>query len=152
LRLFIKDPQKQEKYSLFLDHIKSWCYLWITPFGCENEEEYTLSKELLFSYINSQEGLLACDGSSHAQSALDDWVRNHVIIKEKLYLFYPRRFRCYFDIKTSSAHEGTNYGLKSHATAVKPNQTMAHAAKNACLQSNMKGSKQDVRSTFLCTS
>ena len=149
---FIKDPRKQEKYSLFLDHIKSWCYSWITPFGCENEEEYSLSKELLFSYINSQEGLLACDGSLHAQSALDDWVRNHVIIKEKLYLFYPRRFRRYFDVKTSSAHEGTNYGLKSHAAAVKPNQTMAHAAKNACLQSDMKGSEQDARSTFLCIS
>ena len=29
---------------------------------------------------------------------------------------------------------------------------MAHAAKNACLQSDMKGCEQDARSTFLCIS
>jgi hypothetical protein len=72
---FTKDLAKQEKYSLFLDHIKLWCYSWITAFGCEDEDEYILLKELLFSYINSQEGLLACDGSQHAIQALDDWVR-----------------------------------------------------------------------------
>jgi hypothetical protein len=149
---FISDPAKQAKYSLFLDHIKSWCYSWITPFGCEDEEEYVLSKELLFSYINSQEGLLACDGNLHAQRALDEWVRNHVIIKEHLYLYYPRKYRRYFDVKTSSAHEGTNNGIKTHAAAVRPNQTMANAARNACLQSNMKGCQQEARSTFLCTS
>jgi hypothetical protein len=149
---FISDPFKQEKYCLFLEHIKSWCYSWITPFGCEDEEEYVLSKELLFSYINSPEGLIACDGSSHAQRALDDWIRNHVIVKEHLYLFYPKKFRRYFDVKTSSAHEGTNMGLKAHAAAVKPNQTMAHAARNACLQSNMKGCEQEARSAYLCTS
>jgi hypothetical protein len=33
----------------------------------------------------------------------------------------------------------------------KPNK-MAHAAKNACLQSDMKGSEQDAGSTFLCIS
>jgi hypothetical protein len=42
---------------------------------CEDEEEYILSKELHFSFINSPEGLLACDGSHHAIRALDDWVR-----------------------------------------------------------------------------
>jgi hypothetical protein len=147
---FIKDLSKQEKYSLFLEHIKSWCYSLIPSFGCEDKEEYILSKELLFSYINSPKGLLACDGSQHAIRALDDWVRNHVVIKEKLYLYYPHKFCRYFNVKMSSAHEGTNLGLKSHAASVRPNQTMAHAAKNACLQSDMKGSEQDARSTFLC--
>ena len=147
---FISDPIKQEKYRLFLDHIKAWCYSWMTPFGCEDEEEYFLSKELLFSYINSREGYFACDGSARAQNALDDWVRNHVIIKEKLYLYYPKKNRRYFDVKTSSAHEGTNHGLKAHAAAVRPNQTMAHAARNACLQSSMKGCEQQARSTYLC--
>jgi hypothetical protein len=56
----------------------------------------------------------------------------------------------YFDVKTSSADEGTNLGLKSHAASIRRYQTMAHAAKNACLQSDMKESEQDTCSTFLC--
>jgi hypothetical protein len=36
----------------------------------------------------------------------------------------------YFNVKTSSAHEGTNFGIKEHAAAVLPSHKIDVAEKN----------------------
>jgi hypothetical protein len=51
------------------------------------------------------------------------------------------KFLRYFDVKTSSAHEGTNFGIKEHAAAVLPSHKINVAGEKPCLQSSMKGTQ-----------
>jgi MULE transposase domain len=143
---------KHDQYGIFVGHVKSWCYSWMTPGGCESEQEYELSHQLLLAYINSREGLEACNGIQAYQKAISNFVVEYVQTKDNLFLFYKKMNRRYFNHKTSSAHEGTNLGLKQHAAAVKPSQRIQESAKNSCLQSLMKTCQQDASATYLSSS
>jgi hypothetical protein len=69
-----------------------------------------------------------------------------------VFLSYKKKYLRYFDVKTSSAHEGTNFGLKEHAAAVLPSQRINVAAKNLSLQSSMKGAQLESESTHMASS
>jgi hypothetical protein len=58
----------------------------------------------------------------------------------------------HFNVKTSSAHEGTNFGLKEHAAAVLPSHKIDVAGKKLSLQSSMKGAQLESESTYLACS
>jgi hypothetical protein len=143
---------KRDKYQLFTKHVKDWIYSWMTPGGAESLEEYSFSKELLFAYVSSHEGLGACDGHHHIIAQITDFVRQYVIIYDNLFLFYKKKNIRYFNTKTSSAHEGTNYGIKEHAASVRPSQRLSVATRNLSLQSSMKASQMEAESTYAVSS
>jgi hypothetical protein len=142
----------REKYNLFVKQVKNWCYSWMIPGGVESEEEYLVSKQLLFAYFASPEVLDACGGQPYIVEQVSEFVRNHVLIYDDVFLFYPKKYLRYFDVKTSSAHEGTNLGIKEHAAAVLPSHKIDVAGKKLSLQSSMKGTLLDSESTFMASS
>ena len=66
------------------------------------------------------------------------WIVHHVIIWEHLFLGFLREGKRTYFQKTTSPHEGTNYGIKEHAAAVRPNMKLSSAAKALTIQSDLK--------------
>jgi hypothetical protein len=58
----------------------------------------------------------------------------------------------YFNVKTSSAHEGTNFGIKEHAAAVLPSHKIDVAGRKLSLQASMKGAQMESDSTYMASS
>jgi hypothetical protein len=148
----IKEGPKRATFDLFARHIRDWCYHWMRPGGAETEEEYYLSKELLFAFLSSRQALDACGGIQPMVDKAIDFVRNYVIVYEDLYVFHKKKHIRYFNVMTSSAHEGTNFGIKEHAAAVLPCHRISKAAKNLSLQSMMKCRQMEAESTYLTSS
>ena len=68
-------------------------------------------------------------------------------------LFFKKKYFRHFNVKTSSAHEGTNFELKEHATAVLPSHSIDVAGKKLNLQqSSMKGAQMESESTYIASS
>jgi hypothetical protein len=109
---------KREKYNFFKKRVKDWCYSWMAPGMVESEDEHYVSKQLLFAYLASEEMLDACDGQQHVIDHVSGFVINEVIVYDEVFLFFKNKFLRYFNVKTSSAHEGTNFGIKEVAAAV----------------------------------
>ena len=65
-------------------------------------------------------------------------MRSHVYTWETLYLYYMRTNVMHFDISHSSAHNGTNHGLKSHSCAVKPTMNLDSLANTMNIQTSIK--------------
>jgi hypothetical protein len=144
--------KKRDAYNLFKKRVKDWCYSWMKPGGVESEEEYSVSKELLFAYLASPEALGACDGQTYVIEQVSEFVRNYVIVYDRVFLFYKKKYLRYFNVKTSSAHEGTNFGIKEHAAAVLPSHKINVAGKNLSLQATMKGVQMEADSTYMASS
>jgi hypothetical protein len=58
--------------------------------------------------------------ASNIIDQVSEVLRNYVIVYDQVFLFFKKKYLRYFNIKTSSAHKGTNFGIKVHATAVLP--------------------------------
>ena len=71
------------------------------------------------------------------------FIKGYVFPNEDLYLFYPRSKVFNLCVATTSAHEGTNHGLKSHAAAVKATHAMNTAAKAMSIQDRAKRAELD---------
>jgi hypothetical protein len=143
---------KRAAYNLFKKRLKDWCYSWMTPGGVESEEEYTISKELIFAYLDSPQVLDVCDGQQYVVDQVSDFVQKYVIVYDEAFLFYKKKYLRYFNVKTSSAHEGTNFGIKEHAAAVLPSHKIDVAGKNLSLQASMKGAQMESESTYMASS
>jgi hypothetical protein len=113
----------------------------MTPGGVESEEEYYVSKQLLFAYLASEEVLDACDGQQYIIDQVSCFVLNYVIVYDEVFLFYKKKFVRYFNVNTSSAHEGTNFAIKEYAAAVLPSNRINVAGERLSLQSTMKGTQ-----------
>ena len=53
-----------------------------------------------------------------------------VIVYEKVFFFFKKKCLQHFNVKTSSTHEGTNFGLKEDAATVLPSYSIDVAGKN----------------------
>lgn len=123
--------------------IHKWMYSWMRPGYCENEEEYKISKHLLLQFVSSAYVRRLTGGNETLIKKIIDFIRNHVFVYEDLYLHHRRRDVRNFEVSHSSAHEGTNFGLKSHAAAVQPTMGMDNAAGAMGIQDDMKGGECD---------
>ena len=130
---------KAEKFKAFVRHVKYWCYSLMRPGFIEDKDEYSVSLILLFGYIRSPSALDSCDGKVSIITEIVKFIRSYVIIYDDSFLFFKRKHVRHFNTSTNSAHEGTNYGMKSHGASVKPCSTMTKSARSLSLQSNMKG-------------
>jgi hypothetical protein len=136
----VKDVgRNRDKFNLFKKRVKDWCYSWMTPGGVESEDEYHVSKQLFFAYLVSKEVLDAVDCQQYVLDQVSDFVLKHLIIYDDVFLFFKKKLLRHFNVKTSSAHEVTNFGIKEHATAVLPSHSISVAGEKLCLQPTMKG-------------
>lgn len=64
-------------------------------------------------------------------------------LSNKVFLYFKKKYLRYFNVKTSSPHEGTNFGIKEHATAILPSHKNHVAGQKLSLLSSMKGTDLD---------
>jgi hypothetical protein len=133
---------KRDKCNLFKKRVKDWYYTWMTPGGVESNDEYTIIKQLLFAYLASPEMLDACDGQQNIIDQVSEFLRNHVIVYDQAFLLFKTKCLLYFNVKTSSAHKGTHFGIKEHAAAaVLPSHKIHVTGQQLSLQSSMTGTQ-----------
>jgi hypothetical protein len=77
--------KKRVTYNLFKKRVKDWCYSWMTPGGVESEDEYSISKELLFAHLASPEVKEACDGQQYVIDQVSNFVKNYVIVYHQVF-------------------------------------------------------------------
>ena len=108
------EPVMRAKYNRFSGILLGWLYSLSRPRYCETLEEYELSKLLLYAFIRSLE-VQAILSTKQNVNTIDDWVHSNIVVKENGFLYYQRKHLRYYYQATTSPHEGTNHGIKSHA-------------------------------------
>ncbi len=108
------------------------------PGYVEVEDEYNLSKYLLEQFICSAAVLDAIDGHQFMIARILKFLRYHVYPWETLYLHFYRKTLRHFDTSHSSAHEGTNHGMKSHNAGVHATMDVNLSAKTINTQTNIR--------------
>ncbi len=103
----------------------------------EDKEEYELSKYLLEKFICLQIVLDVIGEHRFLVYKVIRFLWSHMYTWETLYLHYMRNDVMHFDVSHSSAHEGTNHGLKSHSCAVKPIMNLDSSANTINIQSSI---------------
>ena len=96
--------ENAEKWEYFKSHVKNWLYSWARAGYCESEDEYLISKELLFRYMSSEAALQSAGGRPELLKTVKDWVRK-VITSEKLFRFDLRMQKRTLHTYCSNAHE-----------------------------------------------
>jgi hypothetical protein len=102
--------------------------------------------------LASEEALDAIDCQQYILDQVSDFVLKHVIVYDDVFLFFKKKFLRHFNVKTSRAHEGTNFGIKEHAAAVLPSHRINVAGEKVCLQLTMKGTQLESESTYMASS
>jgi hypothetical protein len=120
----------------------------MTHSGVESEDEY----HVFFAYLASKEVLEAVDCQQYVLDQVSDFVLKHVIVYDNVFVFFKKKFLHYFNIKTSSAHEGNNFGIKEDATAVLPSHRIKVPGEKLSLQLTMKGRQLESESTYMGSS
>jgi hypothetical protein len=110
----------------------------MAPGNVEGKEEYELSKYFLGNFICSQTVLDVVGGHWFLVYKVIKFLRSHLYTWETLYLHYMQSNEMHFDIVYSSAHKGTNHGLKSHNCAVKPTINLDSFANTINIQASIK--------------
>ena len=141
------------------------------PGYVESDEEYKISKVLLLQFICSAAVLQAADSRMHIVICILRFLQSHVFIYEDLYLHFKHKHVRHFDVAHGSQHEvyyfyilfscqkmvvlslthiysllvfqGTNFGLKSHSSSLKPTQGMDTSAQTLNLQADIKAGQMD---------
>ena len=125
-------------WSSIVQQVQKWIYTWMTPGNVEDEEEYELLKYLLENFICSQTVLDVVGEHRFLVYKVIKFLRSHVYTWETLYLRYMRTNVMHFDVSHSSAHKGTNHGLKGHSCAVKPTMNLDSSENTINIQSIIK--------------
>jgi hypothetical protein len=133
------DRQFQTRYEHLLTSIQRWMFSWMLPLYCETEEEYNISKALLFDFISSKQVLHnVCGGDAMIPKRLLIFITNYVLIYEEQFVFYRRKSLRHFNEYNNCAHEGTNFGAKAHSAQLLPSHTIFQAAKTMVFHAAMK--------------
>jgi hypothetical protein len=133
----VLSPQRLRMWSSIVQQVHTWIYSWMTLGNVEDEEEYELSKYLYKKFICSQTVLDVVGQHWFLVYKVIKFLQSHVYTWETLYLHYMQTNVMDFDVSHSSAHEGTNHGLKSHSCAVKPTMNLDSSANTINIQSSI---------------
>ena len=131
------DDNMKTKFDEFGKHVNNWVYSFMRPGYCETQQEYDLSKRLLYAFVRSPD-VRAILGSTQNVRQVDNWLRDIIFVKENQFLYIQRKHIRYYYQMTTSPHEGTNFGMKSHAAKVQPSHTMVKSGRALSLQSSLK--------------
>lgn len=128
----------QDRWRNVYKRVQAWCYSWMKPGYCEDEDEFRVSKHLLIRFVMSGPVLEAAGGKKDIQEQLLSWLQNHVFVYSDDFLWYLRKKRRCYNTHHSSPHEGTNHGMKSHSAAVKATMGLTEASRTLLVQAEMK--------------
>ena len=70
--------KNRAKFQRFIRHIHTWMYSWMRPGYCETQEEYELSKQMLFAYLGSETALNICEEQYHVIEKIKDFIHSHL--------------------------------------------------------------------------
>jgi hypothetical protein len=129
---------KKKNWSSIVCQIQKWMYSWMNPGYVKDKDESAISKFLREKFISSKPVLDTANGDIYMIARIIKFLRYHVYTWETLYLHYLRKDVWHLDTSHSSAHEGTNHGLKSHSAGVKGTMDMDTSAKTLNLQTKMR--------------
>jgi hypothetical protein len=115
-------------------YIKRRIFSWMLPGYCETEEEYQITKALLIEFVLSKQVLEVCGGDTTKQHRIANFLTGYVLIYEEQFVFYRRKALRHFNEYNNCAHEGTNFGTKSHAAQLLPSHTILQAGKTMVFQ------------------
>ena len=136
-RLIGKPSYLHKKHIQQFKHFKTVCQSWIYSFMkfayCETQDEYLLSKQLFFKYLESpriSEGAIKM-----VVLQVMAWFKNNVEVHENHYCFWKRKDTFHLGEYSNSSIEGTHNGMKYNAAKVGPSyslhRTCAILTKNA---------------------
>ncbi len=134
----VLSPNKMRMWSSIVQQVHKWIYSWMTPGNVEDKEEYVLSKYLLENFTCSQTVLDVVGQHRFLVYKVIKFLRSHMYTWETLYLYYMQTNVMHFDVSHSSAHKGTNHGLKIHSCAVKPTVNLDSLANTMNIQSSIE--------------
>lgn len=123
---------KQGLYDMFVKTLLSWLYSFTRPGYIEDVDEFKISKKLLLRWIKSSKvtQLLGKETSV----ALREWLVNNIFAYEDYFSLFRRMHLQTFYQATTSPHEGTNFGSKTHSASVKPCHNVDKAGRALALQ------------------
>ena len=130
----------ESQFLIIVSIIKTWKYSWMKG-GCESEEEHRLSKLLLRNYLHSQKVLDVC--GEVCLTRIREFVRDYIEPYEGNFCFHRRIGIRHFDVYTSSAHEGTNNGMKNCSAPVLPQHTLDKSASVLTWQAELSHNVSD---------
>ena len=107
--------------------IYRWLFSWGQAGYCETEEEYIMSKMLFLKYIQNP-SIVSEIGLSNVERILQ-FLRETIFPVEEKTVYWKRHSIFHLNIHSNSAHEGMNSGIKHCAIPVKPQHSLAQAAK-----------------------
>jgi hypothetical protein len=96
-------PDRRFVLKQALNTILNWLYVFCKAGGCEDEEEYVLSKSLLLAYIHNHVAKAIAVGSDKQVTQVDTilkFLNSHVFVHEEHFIFYPRKKVLHFDEAT----------------------------------------------------
>jgi len=134
---------QQPKFIAFTKKVHNWIYSWMSQGYCEDEDEYEISKHLLMMYVSSEHVSRICGGNLQIQARILRFLQHHVFVYDSLFLYFRRKNIRTLFVAHSSGHEGTNKGIKDHASAVRPTMGMDTAAKALNVQQDIKAAELD---------
>ena len=102
--------KRNEIYDQVKFNIQTWLYSFAKP-TCHSEQEYQVSKKLLYEYINSQ--YVVNNLGKNFSKLTCNFIWGYVEPHENHFCFFNRTDIRHFDEYSNSAHEGTNNGLKN---------------------------------------
>lgn len=142
----VVDPDRRQNLKHALNTILNWLFMFCRSGGCEDEEEYVLSKSLLLAFVHNHVAKALVRGSDKQSIQVETilkFLHNHVFVHEMHFIFYPRKNVLHFDETTNSSHEGTNNGIKSHSAAVLPSMDVSTSAQVLQFQTDIAMKEMD---------
>lgn len=127
---------KKVLYDMFVKTLMTWLYSFTRPGYVEDIEEYNISKKLLSTWVKSNK-VTELLGAETSVSVLR-WLLDNVFPYEEYFCLFRRMYLRTFYQATTSPHEGTNFGLKSHSASAKPCHTMDKAGRAMSFQDSLK--------------
>ena len=135
------DPIARKAFKAMVKFILTWAYSWMYSGHCESLEELVVSACIFQSFLDSDDVLKAFGLQHYLVDMVKKFFCSHVFNLFEDFAFYPRIYLRHYDECTNSSHEGTNFGLKGHATPVLPSMSTARSAQVQNLQSDLKMSE-----------
>ena len=131
----VMDKKHKRAFRQFSRAIKNWCYTFMRPGYCETQQELTVSKCILLSYLHSRHVRKFL--TSRQRLMVQEFLVTGVFPHDDTFSHAHRRTLRSYEESTNSSHEGTNYGAKWHSCPVRRNGSIAKTAMNLCLQSDI---------------
>ena len=107
--------------------IRAWVYSWMNGSNCYTEEQFELSKDLLYKFLNVESPETKLIGETTLVK-IRHWLTNSILDKESSFVMYNKTYLRCFDEYVNNSAEGMNFAQKKSDMSAKPNMNMNQSA------------------------